>query len=438
MHWCYILLLYYLPFTLAHSTLDKRQAVASKACGDQNQTVGVCSPSSADTWYNNTYHELTWNYNNPVFNGFETLTFYLLQQNDSSSDYQQIKSFDVVHAVGVQVVLVDDSWYPSILPANSPNVTRTVFTYLIGSGVDLQQELDNSLSLYPRPSQFTMIQNSHNTTTTGADGSPSSSPSSTNQSSQNGSSSSLPAWAIAIIVIAAVAVVIAAIALAWLIRNMRRNRQRDHQPLNKTDMDHDEVLNNDNDNNNKTEMSQVGNAAAILGSTASTNNNNAINRNINHHIDTHDLSSSIHSSTPMMHGSVRGSPTVPSPTSIERSPSITTNTTSATAANSSSNMNPAALHLMQQQQQDAPSHQASSILSSTDALMIADTFRQFMRKPDWSDTISGTAGASGANLDDDNDDNETEEQNENGLATNSYSNNWRKKKVLLSRISNGG
>ncbi|CAO3597874.1 unnamed protein product [Absidia cylindrospora] len=390
MRWYYILLLYYLPFTLAHSTFDKRQAVASKACGDQNQTVGICSPSSVDTWYNNTYHELTWNYNNPVFNGFETLTFYLLQQNDSSSDYQQIKSFEVVHAVGVQVVLVDDSWYPSALPANSANVTRTVFTYLIGSGVDLQQELDNSLSLYPRPSQFTMIQNSHNTTSTGTGGSPSSSPSSTNQSSQHGSSSSsLPSWAIAVIVIASVAVVIAAIALAWLIRNMRRNRQRDHQPLNKTDMDHDEVLNNDNN----TEMSQVGNAAAILGSTTTTNNNNAINRNI----DTHDLSSSIHSSTPMMHGSVRGSPTVPSPSSIERSPSITTNTTSATA----SNMNPAALHLMQQQQQpDAASHQASSILSSTDALMIADTFRQFMRKPDWSDT---TAGA--ANLDD-----ETEEQ----------------------------
>lgn len=408
MLWCYILLLHYLPLTLSHSTFDKRQAVASKACGDRDQTVGICSPSSTDSWYNNTYHELTWNYNNPVFNGFETLTFYLLQQN-GSSDYQQIKSFDVVHAVGVQVVLVDDTWYPSPLPANSPNVTRTVFTYLIGSGVDLHQELDNALSLYPRPSRFTMIQNAHNTTKTGTDGSASASASSSpiNPSPQNTQgSSSLPAWAIAIITIAAVAVVIAAVAFAWLLRNMRRNRQRDHQPLNKIDMDHDEIL---DDHHNNNEMSGVGNAVAILGATSTvTNNNNSSNhnnsndRNIHHQqIDTHDLSSSIHSSTPMMHGSVRGSPTVPSPSSIERSPSITTNTTSVTTSANTPNMNPAALHLMQQQHSDGASHQASSILSSTDALMIADTFRHLLRKPNWS------AGTSDATLEDSN---ETDEE----------------------------
>jgi hypothetical protein len=32
-------------------------------------------------------------------------------------------------------------------------------------------------------------------------------------------------------------------------------------------------------------------------------------------------------------------------------------------------------------------NQSSSILSSTDALMIADTFRQFMRKPEWNDSL---------------------------------------------------
>lgn len=30
---------------------------------------------------------------------------------------------------------------------------------------------------------------------------------------------------------------------------------------------------------------------------------------------------------------------------------------------------------------------SSSILSSTDALMIADTFRQFMRKPEWNEDL---------------------------------------------------
>ncbi|KAI8340183.1 hypothetical protein BC941DRAFT_419646 [Chlamydoabsidia padenii] len=156
MRWVFLLLLYYLPLVLSHSTLDKRQAVASQSCASRDQTVGVCSPSPTDIWYNNTYHELTWKYNNPVYNGFETLTFHLLQQNGTDS-YQEIKSFDVVHAVGVQVVLIDNSWYPSLLPDNSPNVTRIVYAYLIGSGVDLQQELANTLSLYPRPSQFTLI-----------------------------------------------------------------------------------------------------------------------------------------------------------------------------------------------------------------------------------------------------------------------------------------
>jgi hypothetical protein len=44
----------------------------------------------------------------------------------------------------------------------------------------------------------------------------------------------------------------------------------------------------------------------------------------------------------------------------------------------------------QQQQQlglHSEANQSSSILSSTDALMIADTFRQFMRKPDWNEEL---------------------------------------------------
>lgn len=45
---------------------------------------------------------------------------------------------------------------------------------------------------------------------------------------------------------------------------------------------------------------------------------------------------------------------------------------------------------IQQQQQlglHSEANQSSSILSSTDALMIADTFRQFMRKPDWNEEL---------------------------------------------------
>lgn len=39
--------------------------------------------------------------------------------------------------------------------------------------------------------------------------------------------------------------------------------------------------------------------------------------------------------------------------------------------------------IQQQQQATIDPRQSSSVLSSTDAIMIADTFRQFMRKPEW-------------------------------------------------------
>lgn len=61
---------------------------------------------------------------------------------------------------------------------------------------------------------------------------------------------------------------------------------------------------------------------------------------------------------------------------------------SPTAANN----NEMSQHPQQQQQQNqlglnSEANQSSSILSSTDALMIADTFRQFMRKPDWNEEL---------------------------------------------------
>jgi ABC-type nickel/cobalt efflux system permease component RcnA len=266
-----------------------------------------------------------------------------------------------------------------------------------------------------------VVENSRNTTatSTSAAASPASSTApasqSTPQNEQN--SPALPVWAIVVIVIAAVIIIIAAIALTWLVRNIRRNRQRDHQPLNKNDTDHDEALEN---------MAPImGNTSSIAGSPTSntpksmtaisggmmaTNNtdnnsnsnhnktNNTINKSLGpnfNHIDTNDLSSSIHSSTPMMHGSIRGSPTVPSPSSIDRPPSITTTVSSP---------NNAALHHLQQH--DSSHQPTSSILSSTDALMIADTFRQFMRKPDWSDPPAASEDLQ----DDHHYDDETDEQ----------------------------
>ncbi|KAI9299855.1 hypothetical protein BJ944DRAFT_40355 [Cunninghamella echinulata] len=152
----YILYFTIISFVYGHSSpFIKRQAVASQQCASRDQTVSICSPAPGDVWYNGTYQQLTWKYNNPVFNNFTTLSFYILQLH--GDQYKEIKKINVEHALGVQVVQIDDSWYPSLLPPNSPNVSLTVHAYLVGDSTDVFQELGNSLSFFPRPTQFTLI-----------------------------------------------------------------------------------------------------------------------------------------------------------------------------------------------------------------------------------------------------------------------------------------
>ncbi|ORX55013.1 hypothetical protein DM01DRAFT_1335305 [Hesseltinella vesiculosa] len=313
------------------TVLEKRQAVSNSNCGSTNNTIALCSPSASSSWYNSTYQAIVWNYNNPVFNRYETLSFYILQQIGNGS-YQTIKSVNVQTASGIQVELIDDSWFPSVLPNNSPNVTRQVSAYIVGSTVDPANELANPLSIYPAPVPFIMIQNAHNTSSDNNTNSNNSTTTVSNSPTPPNNNLAIPGWAIAVIVVAGVAIIGTALGAYWFIRRYRRHRQQrklaaDSPPLaTKHEQDPNSLASSPTSNLSSSHM---------IGTLKTAQ------------------SSSVHSFTPMLgSGSQRSNS---SPTT-ERSPTLNTNRSKADA-----------------------------VLSSNDALMLADTFRKQLRKPEWHD-----------------------------------------------------
>lgn len=158
---------------------------------------------------------------------------------------------------------------------------------------------------------------------------------------------------IAVIVVACVVFLAAVAALLWLLRRMRKNRQDaaaaggEQRTLIVTDIKNADTATNSPGDSPAT-------TRPFSGSLTNASTLGADNRDM----------ASISSSTPIIAhgGSQRGFSTIRGMNDMEKSPT-------------------AAQHIMQQQE----ARQSSSILSSTDALMIADTFRQFMRKPEWNE-----------------------------------------------------
>ncbi|KAI9243700.1 hypothetical protein BY458DRAFT_530358 [Sporodiniella umbellata] len=277
--------------------IDKRQAIASRSCLNEANSVSICSPTPSSVWYNDTVYDITWKYNNPIFIPYDNLDLHLLLLDNGV--YQSVKNWTgLAKTVGVLVPRVDDTWFPSLLPENSPNVSRTMYFFIVGAGVDIQEDLEkmpSSQSQFKPPVSFTLIQNAHNTTTTP---SPShtvgptnnrSDPSTLAQSNSQGHNNSLPNWAIAVICIVSV-LFLAAFAALWIAIKRYKNKKQA------------ELVTEHNDEKLLVpeETTPVQQRAVPLGLNTEAN-------------------------------------------------------------------------------------QSSSILSSTDALMIADTFRQFMRKPEWTE-----------------------------------------------------
>ncbi|KAI8886399.1 hypothetical protein K501DRAFT_331205 [Backusella circina FSU 941] len=320
---------FYITCTLAlPHKLNKRQVVTPLACGNEPNTVSICSPSESSTWYNNTNQEFTWKYNNPKFDQYSTVDLYVLKKNESG-DYTPQKTWTGLQtSVGVSVQLVDDSWFPSSIPDNSPNITWTMYAYVVGAGYDIQSDLDKistSHNYFPAPQSFTLIQNARNTTTTKTqDGPPAGATSSSAATSTalagTNASNHFPNWAIAVICIAGVLVIAAAAGLIW-VKTRQKNKKAEKIQIDQHPPDekqHPMVLAN---NNTKADLS------------------------------------SIHSSTPMIASQQQAA-------GIEDVSTITDR--SALGINNRIN-------------------QSSGVLSSTDALLIADTFRHLMRRPEWNE-----------------------------------------------------
>lgn len=206
----------------------------------------------------------------------------------------------------------------------------------------------------PNTNLWTIVESAHNTS---SDGSNSPNASSSESSSSNGASG-LPGWLIAVIVIACVVFVAALAGLFWFIRRLKRtNAQNNVAAANIRDS-------KQSDQRNLMQSADASMPTIPRPFAGSISNSNDM--------------SSIHSSTPIM-ASVRNAQQQPgSPVTQQSSP---TKSMAEAELGNKPPTPPAMAHIMQNQE----ARQSSSILSSTDAIMIADTFRQFMRKPEWNE-----------------------------------------------------
>ncbi|KAI8968564.1 hypothetical protein BDF20DRAFT_996375 [Mycotypha africana] len=362
----YIFCIFYLTaYTFAfiphqQSSIIKRQAIASRACGNENNTISICSPSSGSVWYNDTDQEITWKWNNPTLLHYDTLDLYLLYKNDTTATtFQVVKTWpELERTKGVLVQHIDDTWYPSEMDfSTTNNISWTMFFYIVGSGYDIQSDLDlipTRLNFFPVPQVFTLIQSARNTTATEISPSAYSPNNDTNhhtsQTSTSNHVNNLPGWAIAVIVIVVLIVIAATAALIWALRYKNRTSVNDKFIISKK-------------NGGSTDDEKL---PVLLAATNKTESN------------------------VMIHSAVSGITTTttatPVPAATVSTVRTTIRSTSSAAINKQNDAStsplkrPSLADLNDQQQ-------SSSILSSTDALMIADTFRQFMRKPDWNEEL---------------------------------------------------
>ncbi|KAI9358973.1 hypothetical protein BD770DRAFT_442690 [Pilaira anomala] len=342
----------------------KFETIASRSCGEQNNTVSICTPEYDSVWYNDTDQRITWKYNNPKFVQYTLLDLHLLYKNSSDEEYKSIKNWtDLSKDKGILVTHIDDSWYPTIPSDNSPSVSFTMYMYIVGAGYDIYTDLNlipTEHNFFPAPQSFTLIQNARNTTTVTSTTSPlptETAPVRDDKGLENkdNQSKKLPDWAIAVIVIAVILFLLAVFALVWMYKRYKNKKQLNHGGSNKMALHGDDekipVL-TPNKNESNIHVPVVGGAAV----TPRDNNRGDI--------------ASINSSTQQL-----WSPRSLSP----RHDEISFITTSEKPITTAQPHQPLGLH--------SEANQSSSILSSTDALMIADTFRQFMRKPDWNEEL---------------------------------------------------
>ncbi|CEP09643.1 hypothetical protein [Parasitella parasitica] len=309
---------------------------------------------------------------NPTLLPYETLDLYLLHQ-PTTGNYSVIKSWPGQERTkGVLVQHIDDSWYPSQISDNSPNVSWAMYFYIVGADYDIQTDLaliPTQHNFFPVPQIFTLKQISRNTIATTPSTTTSSSPTSADSSSSDStnsgnSSKKLPGWAIAVIVIASILFIAAVAALIWAFKKYKKRNinRRSMLALGSSGAggeDEKVLILTPTKNDSNVAMSSSTNIAAA-GASSGTADMAAMAAAANSKSRSGDIAS-IHSSTQQVWS--------PMPRSLRQDEASFTS------------------EKPQLLGQNSDAHQSSSILSSTDALMIADTFRQFMRKPEWNEEL---------------------------------------------------
>ncbi|GAN01433.1 hypothetical protein MAM1_0007c00866 [Mucor ambiguus] len=209
----------------------------AQSCSDQGNQYPFCSPVSTDVWTNGSTYDFVWNFNYPFYVGYESISLYLYYY--IKFEYQNVKNFtNLDRSSGGIEVAVDDSWFLTPLnPGDSPK-NWTMLGFYLPSTLNSAQELASPTSMFPRPFNFTITQfappgnssttnttNTTNSTNTSNNNNSNDKNSGNSSNSSSSSSSALPGWAIAVIVIAVIALVCGAAALIWAILISRRNKR---------------------------------------------------------------------------------------------------------------------------------------------------------------------------------------------------------------------
>ncbi|RUP51983.1 hypothetical protein BC936DRAFT_143839 [Jimgerdemannia flammicorona] len=355
--------------------LAKRDVV----CGAKGNADTICYPGANDTIYNSSWVNLLWNKDYPTYAQNPLSDIYIYWVEDNFRWHHIMNFTNITTANGHYIFETDNSYYAQQLTPGSGNQTFQYAVYIVGRGIDPDLERENSATKYPAASKFNFVENApplpNNTVANTT-----SLPKSTYTTSysmpiisftvlpDNGQNNLEPTtvqpWVIVIITAAGLAVLAAFLAAFYAFKATRKGKY-------------------DKKVYTAEPMIIAPNSKGHPGSGA---------------YDNRDISS-IHSTTPIIISHQR------SPTN-EGNVSIFSATTGRAKARQNSGgdksyYSPSLSPSNSPQQLHAPLASAgiaseappipqineprtsTSLLTSGDAIMIGDTFRQYLRKPDW-------------------------------------------------------
>ncbi|KAG2223749.1 hypothetical protein INT45_003473 [Circinella minor] len=321
---------------------DARQA----ECGDNGNTDNICSPQKGEVWENSTWHQIIWNPSYPSYAANEFIDIYLYFVNN----YQNImvKNWTTIEPnIANFPIFIDDTFFPAYY--QKEDGIHEAFIYIVGSDVNPDQEMKNRYSDYPAPILIQVIQKTDPITTkndtTIINGS--------NQTDPN-TTGVLQPWMIVIVAIACIAAVVACLIMIWAIRHVRRRKLVFNEKGHEGGGTSEPVTTTTTTTTTKDLHSS---SITCSGNSSSTQFKN-------------DKSYII---PPVIDGSIRSNSQLPSIMILDH--------------HGNSYLPPDNMFLRPQSVASCSNISIPSTdtppISSADALMIADTFRQHMRRPEW-------------------------------------------------------